>query len=48
MTNGAQTFTDLLFYAYVVIHQVRKQVHENYQTCPVPLIIIMQINVYRL
>ena len=29
--------TDLLFYTYVGIHQVRIVVFDNYQTCPVPL-----------
>ena len=30
-------FTDLLFYAYHGIHQVKKLVFENYQMCPLPL-----------
>ena len=37
MTNWAQIFTGLLFYAYVEIHQVRILVFDNYKTCPVPL-----------
>ena len=37
MTNLAQNFTGLLFYAYVGIHQVRKLVFDNYQTCTFPL-----------
>ena len=36
---NCQVFTGLLFYAYmyVVIHQVRMLVFDNYQTCPVSL-----------
>ena len=30
-------FTDLLFYAYVEIHQVRSLFFDNYQRYPVPL-----------
>ena len=37
MTNWVKIFTDLLFYAYVGIHQVRILVFDNYQRCPVPL-----------
>ena len=37
MTNWAQIFTGLLFYAYDGIHQVRTLVFDNYQTCTVPL-----------
>ena len=36
MTNWAQIFTGLLFYAYDGIHQVRRLVFDNYQTCTVP------------
>ena len=38
ITNYVKIFTDLLFYAYVGIHQVRIMVFDNFQTCPVPLI----------
>ena len=38
MTNWAQIFTGLVFYAYVGIHQARILVYDNKQTCPVPLI----------
>ena len=37
MTNRAQLFTDLVLYADVGIHQVRRLVFDNYQTFPVPL-----------
>ena len=37
MTNFAQMFTGLLFCAYVGIHQVRRLVFDNYQTCTLPL-----------
>ena len=39
MTNlhVAQIFTGLLFFAYVGIHQVRRLVFDNYQTCTFPL-----------
>ena len=37
MTNWAQVFTGLLFYAYDGIHQVRTLVFDNYQKCTVPL-----------
>ena len=36
MTNLAKIFTGLLFYAYVGIHQVRRLVFDNYQTCTFP------------
>ena len=36
MTNVVQIFTDLLCFAYDGIHQVRKLVFDNYQTCPMP------------
>ena len=36
----AQIFTGLLFYAYVGIHQVRRLVFENKQTCTFPLILL--------
>ena len=42
MTNVAQIFTGLLIYAYVGIHQVRRLVFDNYQTCSVPLKIHVQ------
>ena len=37
MTNCAQIFTELLFYGYVRIHQVRILIFNNYQMYPVPL-----------
>ena len=39
MTDWAQIFTVLLFYAYMYdgTHQVRTLVFDNYQTCTVPL-----------
>ena len=36
MTDWAQIFTGLLFYAYDGIHQVRRLVFDNYQTCTFP------------
>ena len=35
ITDWAQIFTGLLFYAYVEIHKVRRLVFDNYQYCPV-------------
>ena len=43
-TNWAQIFTGLLFYEYVEIHQVRRLVFDNYQTCLVLLITDSDIN----
>ena len=37
MTNWAQIFTGLLFYCYDGVHQVRRLVFDNYQTCTFPL-----------
>ena len=37
MTDWDKIFTGLLFYAYIEIHQVRRLVFDNYQTCTFPL-----------
>ena len=37
MTNWVKMFTDLLFYLYVEINQLRTLVFDNNQTSPVPL-----------
>ena len=37
MTNLAKILTGLLFYAYDGIHQLRRLVFDNYQTCTFPL-----------
>ena len=39
--SSDQIFTGMLFCAYVEIHQVRRQVFDNYQRCPVSLIKVM-------
>ena len=43
MTNWVKTSTDLLFNAYVGIHQVRILVFDNYQRCPLPLTTIQRV-----
>ena len=40
MAHRVKIFTDLLFYAYVGLPQVRILVFDNYQKCPVPLSLI--------
>ena len=44
MTNWAQIFTGLLFYAHVGIRQVRILVFDNYQRCPVSLLFVLLIH----
>ena len=36
-TNWVKSFTDLLLFAYVGIHQVKILVFDNYYRCPMPL-----------
>ena len=43
MTNLAQIFKGLLFYGYVEIHQVRRLVYDNYQTCTFRLTTIVRL-----
>ena len=41
MTNiESKLFTDILFYLFARIHQVRILVFDNYQTCLVPLTVV--------